>query len=103
MDYKKFVKRRRILFGTLSTNKTAIKMLEGLNPSTIGRYGTQLYEQAYNYYMVTRKKYYGYKVLVALLVVASLINILLFPRYLFLSTIVSTLVAYGIRGSYRCD
>ena len=103
MDYKKFVKRRRILFGTLSTNKAAIKMLEGLNPSTVGRYGTQLYEQAYNYYMVTRKKYYGYIVLVTLLTVASLANIIFLPKYVFISTVFSTLVAYGIRGNYRCD
>ena len=103
MNYKKFIQHRCLLFGTFSASKAARKITRKLEPSNIARYGSNLYEQAYNYYMITRKRYYGFWILFAVVIILAILNFVFLDKAIWLSAALTTLFMYWMRGDYRCE
>lgn len=56
MDYKKYIRHRAWMFGSMSAMKAAQKITMDLESHNVSRYGSTLYEQAYNYYQVRYKR-----------------------------------------------
>ena len=102
MNYKKFIKHRAFLYGTLSAHKAAEKILSGLEPTYRSRYGSSLYEQAYNYYKILHDKYAVKCIINYIVAIGALAGILLIPKQsLIILTILTTLYTYIVRGGYR--
>lgn len=97
MNYYKLVKSKRMLYGTLSVKRTALKMLNGVNPDSLHRYGNDLYEQAWKYYITTHisHKYFLTRIILSC---ACLGFSLWKVEFLPIAAIISTAIVYDMRG-----
>lgn len=72
MNYKRYIRHRALIFGSMSALRAAQKITSDLEPHNVSRYGTTIYEQAYNYYQVRFKKQTLLKIVIFILLILPL-------------------------------
>lgn len=101
VDFYKLVKRNRWRLGTLSTEKAAKRMLAGIEESSLHRYGTDLYEQAWRYYITINHPITLGVVLKHIVLLTSVAACFICESLAPLSALVTTMIVYSARGACK--
>lgn len=87
--------------GTLSTEKAAKRMLAGIEESSLRRYGTDIYEQAWRYYITIHHPITLRVVLKHIVLIASVAACFICESLAPLSALITTIIVYSARGACK--
>lgn len=95
---RRYLRRRAILFGTLSVHKMAEKIVSNIPKGQENRWGTSLYDRAYNYYQLVYKRCMLPTIMLLLSIVLVVLNFIFLRDYMIISAVLTILIVLFLRG-----